>query len=68
MYANQNAQKYSVISRLFHWIMALMMITLVIVGLYMVDLESSSQKWQLYDLHKATGLTVFFLAICRLGI
>lgn len=66
MFANQNIQKYSIFARIFHWVMALMIIGLVGVGLYMTDLKSSPEKWQLYDLHKATGMTVFGLAILRL--
>lgn len=66
MIANQNIQKYNIIARVFHWVMALMMIALVGIGLYMADLKPSPEKWQLYDLHKATGMTVFGLAILRL--
>ncbi len=57
---------WGLVSRIFHWLMALMIITLLTVGLIMTDMSPSEQKWQLYNLHKAAGVTVLGLAIARL--
>lgn len=57
---------WGLISRAFHWLMALMVVTLLTVGLIMTDMNPGPEKWQLYDLHKATGVTVFGLVIARL--
>jgi len=57
---------YGLVSRLFHWIMALMMIIMVAVALNMTEMPPGDTKWQLYGLHKATGLLIFILAGFRL--
>ena len=54
-------------ARTFHWLMAILIITLGCVGLYMADLPRSPQKIQIYALHKSIGLTVLALALLRLS-
>jgi len=48
-----------------HWIMAVIIITLIIVGFYMTSLPDGDDKWKIYALHKATGLIVMALALFR---
>ncbi|GAO98285.1 hypothetical protein Cva_00934 [Caedimonas varicaedens] len=57
---------WGIISRLFHWVIALMVVTLLTVGLIMTGMEPGAEKWKLYGLHKATGMTVLALVILRL--
>jgi cytochrome b561/polyisoprenoid-binding protein YceI len=49
-----------------HWLMAFLIIGLWIVGSIMGDLEPTPLKFQLYGLHKATGILILMLAIARL--
>lgn len=58
--------EWGIISRLFHWIIALLIIVLLFVGLKMADMVDSPEKFQLYDLHKAFGVTVFGLVALRI--
>ena len=58
-------ESYGIITRLLHWIVGLAIITMLCVGFYMADLEPSDQKWQIYSLHKATGVLVLALVIIR---
>ena len=58
-------QKYGFVAKFFHWVIALMIISLLAVGLYMTGLKFSPEKFELYDLHKATGIVVLFLAVLR---
>lgn len=51
----------------FHWLMALLIIVLGIVGLWMADLPNSGQKIKIYAIHKSVGLTVLALALLRLS-
>lgn len=51
----------------FHWLMALLIIVLGIVGLWMADLPNSAQKIKIYAIHKSVGLTVLSLALLRLS-
>jgi len=54
-------------AKTFHWLMAVLIITLGCVGLYMADLPNSPDKIKIYALHKSTGLTVLALALLRLA-
>lgn len=57
---------YGTVTKALHWIVALMIISLIIVGFVMSDMENSDQKWQLYGAHKATGILALTLIIVRL--
>ncbi len=60
-------QTYGVVAKTFHWLMAILIIALLIVGLIMADMENSPDKFKLIGLHKEIGITVLFLATLRLG-
>lgn len=63
----KNSEKaYGLVSMFFHWLIALLMIGLIILGLYMVRLPISLQKLKLYGWHKEFGFMVLGLAILRL--
>lgn len=49
-----------------HWLMALGLITAFSLGIYMVDLPLSPQKFKFYAWHKWLGITLFALVIIRL--
>jgi cytochrome b561 len=59
-------ETYGTVSKTLHWLIALLIITLVIVGYIMTDMAPADLKWTFYSLHKATGVTVFMLVILRL--
>ncbi|MCK6417604.1 MAG: cytochrome b, partial [Alphaproteobacteria bacterium] len=48
-----------------HWIMAVIIVALLACGFYMTGLEPSSQKFQLYNLHKSFGLIILMLVALR---
>lgn len=62
-----NTEHYGSIAVYLHWLLALLIIGMLAVGLYMVNLPKGAQKMNLYDLHKATGMTVLVLVILRLS-
>lgn len=55
------AQSYGSVSKLLHWSIGLLIITLLGVGIYMTGLPDSDQKWSMYGLHKSFGMVVFLL-------
>ncbi len=57
---------WGLISKLFHWVMALLIIGLLYVGLYMADLPDSPDKFALYGLHKSFGIIVLGLVTLRI--
>ena len=56
---------FGIVTRLFHWVMALMIIGIIAVGLYMSDLDPSPEAFKLYGLHKAFGIIILGLAVLR---
>lgn len=57
---------YGLIARLFHWLIAVMIIGLLPMGLFMTGMDNSPLKLEVYALHKSFGLLVFFLGLGRI--
>lgn len=61
------ADKYSLSMRVIHWLMAVIVISLLIIGLVMTDISRDDPlRKTLYDLHKSFGIIVFLLCILRI--
>lgn len=58
--------RYGAVAQGFHWIVALCVIGLLIVGLLMTDMKPSPDMAKVYALHKSLGITVLALAVLRL--
>jgi len=58
---------YTPIAKGLHWLMAVMIIGLFVLGVYMHELPLSPQKLELYSWHKWAGVTVFLLVWLRLA-
>jgi cytochrome b561 len=56
---------YGLVAILLHWLMAVLIITMLSLGLYMTSLILSPQKLTLYGWHKALGVCVLLLAVLR---
>lgn len=67
MQLRNSLTRYGAVARTLHWIVAALIVTLLIVGWTMGDIEDSDTKFQVYVLHKSTGLLVLALVICRLA-
>ena len=61
-----NNKSYGAIAKSFHWIMALIILGLILVGLYMTELAYSPFKLEVYALHKSFGLLVLWMAGLRI--
>ncbi len=57
---------YGIVAKLLHWIVAIAIIALILVGYYMSDLPNSDGKYQLYSMHKASGVCVLIFIVIRL--
>lgn len=53
--------KFSPITVILHWIVALTIIALLAIGVFMVETEA----YYLYDWHKSFGFLIFFIVLCR---
>lgn len=54
------------IAKTFHWVIALIIICLLIMGFIMANIEPSPTKMMLYALHKSTGVLALILVTLRL--
>jgi cytochrome b561 len=62
-----SADRYGLVSRLLHWLMALLILTMIGVGAYMADLDKEDPlRAQLFTLHKEVGVTILALAVLRI--
>lgn len=50
-----------------HWVIAALIVTTIPLGWYVASLRISPLKLQLVSYHKWIGVTIFFLALLRLG-
>lgn len=58
--------RYPLLSRLLHWLIAILLLGMVILGYYMKSLSMSPTKFQLYSWHKWTGICILTLVLLRL--
>jgi cytochrome b561 len=60
--------RYNSVAMIIHWLIALTVIGLIVIGYIMTDLpRGDPTKLTLYNLHKSFGVTVFLLTLVRLG-
>jgi cytochrome b561 len=57
--------RYGIVAIALHWLMAILIIGLLILGLYMVSLPISHQKLKLYGWHKEYGFLALLLVTLR---
>ena len=59
-------ERWGIVAKTFHWTIAILIVSMIGVGLWMADLPISMQKLQVYFWHKSFGILVLFLASARL--
>ncbi len=72
MSLSNTTSRYGSVTRAFHWLTALLVMTLIPVAMIAYDLphdtsEQLARKAWLFSLHKTLGITVFFVALLRIG-
>ncbi|MBU6141418.1 MAG: cytochrome b [Proteobacteria bacterium] len=62
--------KYSLPSRILHWLMAVIILFLVGLGIYMADFLSKEapNRMDVYNLHKSLGVLVLALVLVRIAV
>lgn len=61
-------QRYSVPSRILHWVSAVIIFLLIVVGWYMSGLpEDDPSRLSIYDTHKSLGVLAFLLFVARVA-
>ncbi|MGG6894891.1 MULTISPECIES: cytochrome b [Rhizobium] len=68
MRPDRSAHRYTLVAIILHWMMALGIAALALIGLAMTHLKlAPMQLFELYQLHKSIGITVFLAAFLRLA-
>lgn len=71
MALSNTSTQYGAVTKTFHWLTALLILTLIPLGIYANWLpydtsEQLAQKAWLFSLHKTLGVTMFFVALTRI--
>lgn len=66
MALKNTSDSYGWLAKSFHWLVALLIITLLVVGNIMTGMENNPFKFKIYGIHKATGMLVLALVVARL--
>lgn len=61
------ARRYGAVAQGLHWLIALLIVVMFGLGWYMADLPLGQRKFDLYQLHKSLGVTIFVLTLLRLA-
>ena len=59
-------ERYGYAAMFLHWLLAVLLIGMTVVGLYMTSLQDGENKYALYALHKSIGIIVFVLVVVRI--
>jgi cytochrome b561/polyisoprenoid-binding protein YceI len=71
MSRSNTAHSYGSVAKTFHWLSALLIITVIPLGIIANDMgydtsEQLARKFLLFSLHKTVGVTIFFVALARI--
>ena len=66
MHVKNTVTEYGLISKLLHWISAILLFIQIPLGFYLVDLDFGPERLTIEDIHVTVGLSIFYLVILRL--
>jgi cytochrome b561 len=66
MHYKNTIRKYGLISKIFHWLSAALLIVQIPLGFYLVDLDFGDERLKIEKIHVIIGLAIFYLIILRL--
>ena len=66
MHITNTVTEYGLISKVLHWISALVLAVQIPLGFYLVDLDFSEKRLFIENIHVTIGLGIFYLTILRL--
>ena len=66
MHSRNTVTEYSLISKLLHWLSAIILFVQIPLGFYLVDLDFGPERLSIENIHVVIGLSIFYLVILRL--
>ena len=58
--------EYGIISKIFHWLSAAVLIVQIPLGFYLVDMDFNEKRLTIESIHVTLGLSIFYLTLLRL--
>ena len=68
MHIKNTLTEYGLISKLLHWISAILLLVQIPLGFYLIDLDFGLERINIESIHVIIGLSIFYLVILRLLI
>ena len=66
MHVKNTLTEYGLISKLLHWVSAILLLVQIPLGFYLVDLDFGPERINIESIHVIVGLSIFYLVILRL--
>ena len=66
MHLLNSLTEYGIISKLLHWLSAILLLIQIPLGFYLVDLDFGEERINVENIHVILGLTIFYIVIIRL--
>tara|TARA_Y100000996_G_scaffold398042_1_gene365706 strand:+ start:1412 stop:1939 length:528 start_codon:yes stop_codon:yes gene_type:complete len=66
MHVKNTLTEYGIISKLLHWLSAILLIIQIPLGFYLVDLDFGELRLNIENIHILIGLSIFYIVIIRL--
>ena len=66
MHLINSLTEYGLISKVLHWLSAILLLVQIPLGFYLVDLDFGEQRINVENIHVIFGLTIFYIVIIRL--
>tara|TARA_B100000676_G_scaffold134679_1_gene133626 strand:- start:866 stop:1393 length:528 start_codon:yes stop_codon:yes gene_type:complete len=66
MHLTNTLAEYGFISKLLHWLSAILLLVQIPLGFYLVDLDFGEERINVENIHVILGLTIFYIVVIRL--
>ena len=66
MHVKNTLTEYGIISKVLHWLSAILLFIQIPLGFYLVDLDFDGERLSIEKIHVIIGLTIFYLVVIRL--
>ena len=66
MHVTNTITQYGIISKVLHWLRAIILFIQIPLGFYLVDLDFGEERINVENIHIIIGLSIFYLVIIRL--
>ena len=66
MHVKNTLTEYGIISKVLHWLSAILLLIQIPLGFYLVDLDFGEERLSVENVHIIIGLSIFYLVIIRL--